>query len=672
MRCENIVSYDNIGRKVVSGGKNGGSGTQTYKLLSQVASPADIKRMSINELNELAGEIRRRIIDVVSKTGGHLASSLGVVELTIAMHYVYDTPDDKIIWDVGHQCYAHKIITGRNKEFDTLRQAGGVSGFPSLTESPHDAFNTGHAGTSISAALGFARARDLQGGRNKVLAVIGDGSLTAGMAFEGLNHAGALHTNLTVVLNDNKMSISHNVGALSQHLNRVITGKWFVRIEEEWDQAMNAIVGDHGVDFSKRFREAVKGMLIPGRLFEDLGYKYVGPIDGHEIAYMIETFQAVKDLKGPKLVHVVTTKGKGYPPAEEKSHHFHGVSPFHPETGSVIAKKKSPSYTEVFAKTLVELARKDNRIVAITAAMPEGTGLDRFNQVFPERFFDVGIAEQHAATFAAGLATEGVKPVVAIYSTFLQRVFDQLVHDVCLSNLDVTFAVDRAGVVGEDGVTHQGVFDLTYLRCVPNMVVMAPKDERELARMVKTAVEYDGPAAVRYSRGSGPGTQPDPATEALPIGRGELLKDGTDLCIVAVGRMVYPALAAAEKLEAEGRSVAVMNARFVKPLDEELLARMGAQCGRLMTVEENVLAGGFGSAVLEAIESGGLPHTAVRRVGVPDRYVEHGDQTGVLAGLGLDAEGIARSARKFIEETEGDCASSLTRHAEKAAGPPSS
>ncbi|MBI4829068.1 MAG: 1-deoxy-D-xylulose-5-phosphate synthase [Nitrospinae bacterium] len=619
-------------------------------MLAKVAGPADIKGMTPKELERLAAEIRQRIIGVVAKNGGHLASSLGVVELTIALHYVYDSPTDKIVWDVGHQCYAHKIITGRNAKLDTLRQHGGLSGFPSIEESQHDVFNTGHAGTSISVALGLAQGRDHLKAGGHVVAVIGDGSLTAGLAFEGLNHAGSLHTNLTVVLNDNKMSISRNVGALSQHLNRIITGKWFVRMEEEWDQMVNAFAGGGALSMAQRFREAVKGMIIPGRLFEDLGYKYIGPIEGHELSYLIETFQAVRELKGPRLVHVVTTKGKGYQPAEEKASRYHGVSP-RAKTG--VEKKPAPTYTEVFSGAIVELAERDPSIVAITAAMPDGTGLTAFAERFPDRFFDVGIAEQHATTFAAGLAARGLKPVVAIYSTFLQRVFDQIVHDVCLTSQNVTFAVDRAGVVGEDGVTHQGLFDLTYLRCVPNMVVMAPRDEQELRRMLKTAVELPGPAAVRYPRGAAIGLPITGALETLPIGKGELLRDGHDLVIVAVGRMVHAALDAAELLAAGGHSAAVVDARFVKPLDEALILDMGARCGRILTAEENVLAGGFGSAVLELIESRRIPHTAVRRLGVPDRYVEHGEPGLILASLGLDAAGIARSARTFIEETPG-------------------
>ncbi|VAX22572.1 1-deoxy-D-xylulose 5-phosphate synthase [hydrothermal vent metagenome] len=640
----------------------------SYDLLDRILGPQDIKSLSIEELTELAKEVRHRIIDVVSRSGGHLASSLGVVELTIAMQYVYDAPRDKIIWDVGHQCYANKILTGRNDRFDTLRKEGGLSGFPAREESEYDPFTTGHAGTSISAALGLAQARDLQGDDYKVIAVIGDGSMTAGLAFEGLNHAGSLNTNLTVILNDNKMSISSNVGALSQHLNRMITGRWYRRVKERFAQALHTVAGDQVTYFAKKFEEAMKAAIVPGGLFEDLGYKYVGPIEGHELSYLIETFQAVKRLKGPKLVHVVTTKGKGYGPAEKKAHSFHGVSPFHTDTGAS-KKKGKASYTEIFSDTLIDLAKEDDKIVAITAAMPEGTGLDKFALEFPERFFDVGIAEQHATTFAAGLAAEGMKPVVAIYSTFLQRVFDQIIHDVSLMNLNVTFAVDRAGIVGEDGVTHQGLFDYTYLRCAPNMVVMAPKDENELKRMLKTALYHPGPAAMRYPRGAIVGVKPQKNIEPVEIGRGEILKEGTDICLLAVGDPVQASMEAALQLEKDGYSVAVVNARFVKPLDEALIKKMGERCGLILTVEENVLAGGFGSAVLELIERARVPHVAIRRIGIPDEYVSHGSQSDKRKEYGLDAGGIERVAREFLLDK-----SSFIKpgheyeHIEKAAG----
>ena len=639
-----------------------------YELLPGIKSPSDLKGLSMSQLKKVADETRQRIIEVVMRRGGHLASSLGVVELTLALHYVYDTPKDKIVWDVGHQCYAHKILTDRNDRFDTLRQDGGLSGFPSVEESAHDIFNTGHAGTSISAALGMAQARDIKGEKHKVLAVIGDGSLTAGMAFEGLNHAGSLHTNLTVVLNDNKMSISKNVGALSQHLNRVITGKWFVKMQEDWDQVMNAIAGEEAAHLSHKFREAVKGFIIPGKLFEDLGYKYVGPINGHEISYLVETFQAVRELNGPKLVHVVTTKGKGYQPAEEKAHSFHGVSPVLMHNGSVNKPPRTKTYTSHFSDSIIDLAQKDARLVAITAAMPEGTGLNKFAEKFPNRFFDVGIAEQLAATFAAGLASAGLKPVVAIYSTFLQRVFDQILHDVCLTNQDVTFAVDRAGVVGEDGVTHQGLFDMTYLRCAPNMVAMAPSDDRELTAMMAWAVAYPGPVAVRYPRGEAPMADKDSPFQPLEIGKAELRAEGSDLCLLAIGSMVTPALEAAARLEADGISTAVVNARFFKPLDQEMILSMARTCNRIITIEENVLTGGFGAGVLETLEAAET-HTHVKRIGAPDSFVEHGAQEIIRSRLGLDADGIERAARRFLEKTEFTVSPGrAVAHAKKAAG----
>ncbi|MBF0171397.1 MAG: 1-deoxy-D-xylulose-5-phosphate synthase, partial [Nitrospinae bacterium] len=514
--------------------------------------------------------------------------------------------------------------------------------------------DTGHAGTSISAALGMATARDLQGRDNRVVAVIGDGSLTAGMAFEGLNHAGALHTNLTVVLNDNKMSISHNVGALSAYLNRVITGKWYNRMREEIDPIVEAIVGDQVASFAKRMEEGIKGAIVPGRLFEDLGFKYYGPIEGHDIPYLIETFERVKEIKGPKLVHVVTTKGKGYPPAEEKAHSYHGVSPFYRATGEAKKQKSALTYTQVFADTLVELAAEDERIVAITAAMPEGTGLARFGQVYPDRLYDVGIAEQHATTFAAGLAVDGMKPVVAIYSTFMQRVFDQVVHDVALMNLDVTFAIDRAGIVGEDGATHQGVFDLSFLRCIPNMTILAPKDENELRSMLKAAIAHPGPVAVRYPRGGGVGASVEGPVEPLEIGKAELVRDGHDVCLLAVGSMVHPSLAAARSLAADGIDAAVINVRSVKPLDTQLIGDYGRRCGLLVTVEENALAGGFGSAALEAIEAERLPHAAVRRLGIPDTFIDHAKPDDIRRALGLDAEGIRAATRAFVTARRAD------------------
>ncbi len=615
-----------------------------------INGPADIKKLDPDQLDRLCDEVRRRIIETVALRGGHLASSLGVVELTISLLYTYNLPADKVIYDVGHQCYAHKILTGRNNDFDTLRAKGGLSGFPKRDESEYDAFDTGHAGTSISAALGMARARDYLGRKNKVLAVIGDGSMTAGLAFEGLNHAGSLGSDFTVVLNDNKMSISQNIGALSHYLNRIITGGWYNRARKESYEIMRSILKNQLTDFAARIEKGVKGVFIPGKLFEDLGFKYIGPIDGHEVKYLNETFEAVKNLHEPVLVHVVTTKGKGYGPAEEKAVSFHGVSPFHPKTGNSKSTGKSLSYTSIFADTLIELAKDDDRIIGITAAMPEGTGLSKFAEVYPDRFYDVGIAEQHATTFAAGLSVEGLKPVVAIYSTFLQRLYDQVVHDVCLTNLDVTFAIDRAGIVGEDGATHQGLYDLAILRTIPNMVIMAPKDGDELKSLLKIAVEYNGPSAVRYPRGSAPVLQNDGEMESIKIGEGEILREGSDVAVFAIGSVVNEAISAAQILQSKGYDCAVVNARFVKPLDTGLLFQMGEKCGLIVTVEEGCLAGGFGSAVAEEIEKLNIPHRAMRRIGIEDHFVEHGSQDILRAEEGIDAEGIARQTISFLAE----------------------
>ncbi|MFV1951672.1 MAG: 1-deoxy-D-xylulose-5-phosphate synthase [Nitrospinota bacterium] len=618
--------------------------------LEKINNPDDLKQIRKNDLPKLAEEIREVIINTVSKTGGHLASNLGVVELSIAIHYVFNAPDDKIIWDVGHQIYTHKLLTGRRERFHTLRQYQGISGFPLRDESIYDAFNTGHSGTSISAALALAKARDVRGKNNSVIAVIGDGSMTAGLSFEGLNHAGALNSDMIVILNDNEMSISPNVGALSVHLNRILTGQLFNKMRAEIEMILKAIprIGNQMVKFAERVEEAIKGIFVPGRLFEDLGFKYVGPIDGHNIPHLLETLNSVKKLKGSILVHVVTKKGKGYAPAEKEADSFHGTPPFDIETGNFIKKKAPPSYTGIFSKTLLDLAREDEKIIGITAAMADGTGLDKFAAEFPHRFYDVGIAEQHAVTFAAGLATEGFKPVVAIYSTFLQRAYDQILHDVCIMNLPVTFAIDRAGLVGEDGPTHQGLFDISYLRSLPNMVVMAPKDENEMRHMLKTAFDYPGPAAVRYSRGSGLGVPIDNELTALKIGRAEVLREGEDVAILAIGNTVYPALEAAIQLELVGIDATVVNARFVKPLDAELIRKLAKTIGVIVTVEENVLQGGFGSAVLEYLSENGLTDVRVRRIGIPDEFVIHGSPQILRQKYGLDREGILRTVREVV------------------------
>lgn len=627
--------------------------TVSYSILPNINYPADIRKLNIAELNKLAQEIRDLIINTVASSGGHLASSLGTVELTLALHYVFDTPEDKIVWDVGHQAYAHKIITGRKNVFSTLRTKGGISGFPRREESPYDTFNVGHSGTSISAATGFAEANCLKETHRKIVAVIGDGSMTTGMAFEGLNWAGDRKKDLIIVLNDNEMSISPNVGALSSYLNRVMTGHTVTKIKTDVKNFLKSIpsIGDHILKLSQQVEESLKTFVVPGALFEELGFTYVGPLEGHTLEYLIDNFKNIKELSKPVLVHIITRKGKGYQFAEEKPLNYHGISPFNVETGQPIPPSSiKPAYTEIFGKTIVRLAHNDSRIVAITAAMCDGTGLDQFSQEFPKRFYDVGIAEQHAVTFAAGLAIEGLIPVVAIYSTFLQRAYDQILHDVCLQKLPVVFALDRAGIVGEDGATHQGIFDYAYLRSIPNIVVMAPKDENELQHMLKTAVECNLPVSLRYPRGKGVGVPLEDDLKSLTIGKGEVLKEGSDLAIFAIGATVHPALAAAKRLESEGINIKVINARFVKPLDAELLSQTASQIKKIMTVEENVLQGGFGSAVLEMLAEKNINNIQVKRLGIPDEFVEHATQAELREKYGLDEEGIVRAIRKMISQ----------------------
>jgi len=619
-------------------------------ILETLQSPADLKRLTLEEMDRLSGEIRERIIDTVSRNGGHLASSLGVVELTIALHRVLDAPGDKIIWDVGHQAYAHKLLTGRFERFGSLRLRDGISGFPRRSESAYDCFGAGHASTSISAALGLAAARDALGGSEKVVAVIGDGSLTGGLAFEGLNQAGALKKDLIVVLNDNEMSISRNVGAMASFLSRKMTSAHFRRLRTKAKNVLWSIprVGDRLLKFAQRAEESLKGFLTPGKLFEAFGFEYVGPLDGHRLGDLIETLDNVTRLKGPVLLHVITRKGKGYRPAEENPALFHGVGPFDKATGEV---KKSgggaDTYTSVFGRTLAEMAEADGRIVAITAAMADGTGLKEFARRFPRRFYDVGIAEQHAVTFAAGLSCRGLRPVVAVYSTFLQRAYDSVLHDVCLQNLPVAFALDRGGLVGEDGPTHHGVFDLSYLRHIPNLVFMVPRDEAELRRAMVTALSHDGPFAFRYPRGRAEGLALDGDPAPVPVGRGERLRSGPDGVIIALGTMVRQALLAARRLDAEGIRLGVVDARFVKPLDRELLTGAVRAAGLVVTVEENVLPGGFGSAVMELMEESGLTPRLLR-IGLPDRFIEHGGKEELYAAYGLDADGIARRVQEFV------------------------
>ena len=625
-----------------------------YDVLPKVNYPSEIRKLNLAELNKLAQEIRTLIINTVALSGGHLASSLGTVELTLALHYVFNTPEDRLIWDVGHQSYAHKIITGRKEKFPTLRRKGGLSGFPKREESVYDAFNVGHSGTSIAAAASFAESQCLKGGHAKAIAVIGDGSLTTGMAFEGLNWAGGRDKDLIIVLNDNEMSISPNVGALSSYLNRMMTGDRVTKFKSELKTFLKNIpsIGEQIFKFSKQIEESLKTFVVPGALFEELGFTYVGPLEGHRLDYLIKNFENVKKLKGPVLVHVITQKGRGYKFAEENSPTYHGIAPFDVETGLTIpSANTAPSYTEVFGGTLIELAASDSRIVAVTAAMCEGTGLDKFGRKFPKRLYDVGIAEQLAVTFAAGMAMEGLRPVVAIYSTFLQRAYDQILHDVCLQKLPVIFAIDRAGFVGEDGATHQGLFDFSYLRNLPHLVMMAPKDENELRHMLKTAIGCGSPVSIRYPRGKGTGVPLDDELSILPIGRGEVLHEGSDLAMIAVGVTVHPALAAARSLALEGIQVKVINARFIKPLDSELLLSTAASINKILTIEENVLDGGFGSAVLELLSQNGVTNVTVRRLGTADEFVEHATQAELRSQYGLDEAGIIRVAKEMLEKS---------------------
>lgn len=618
-----------------------------------VRSPAELKTIPMEKLPLVAAELRETIVRNVARTGGHLASSLGVVELTVALHYVFDCPRDRIVWDVGHQAYAHKILTGRRDAFPTLRTYGGISGFPRISESPCDAFGTGHSGTSISAALGMAVARDLRKEKNRVVAVIGDGSLTSGLAFEGLNQAGHQKRDLIVILNDNEWSISQNVGALSGYLNRMMTGKLYTSFRKRVETILKSM--PHGAfmaRIAKKSEELTKGFIVPGLLFEELGYTYIGPIPGHDIEVLIGTFRNLANIEGPVLVHVVTAKGKGYAPAEANPEFFHGVGAFDPETGKGIAKASRPTYTEIFSDAIVEIARENPKVVAITAAMCGGTGLSKFRGAFPERFFDVGIAESHAVTFAAGLAREGKIPVVAIYSTFLQRAFDQIIHDVCLQKLPVVFAVDRGGIVGADGATHHGVFDLSFLRAIPGMSIMAPRDEAELVRMLRTAVDAGVPVAIRYPRGSGPGVAVPfgPGPGKIPWGKGELLADGKDVLLAGIGATVEMCLDAAEQLRRQGISAAVADARFVKPIDAELFLPLVHRIGRVITVEENVLAGGFGGAVMELLEERGEHLPRFRRLGVGDRFVEHGTPAQLREECGLTPARIVEEALRICHD----------------------
>ena len=624
------------------------------RILDTIESPDQLKNLTHDQLKQLAQEMRERLVETVyGVTGGHFSSNLGTVEIAIALHTVFDSPRDKIIWDVGHQAYPHKMLTGRNKLMHTIRQYGGLAPFLMREESPHDQFGAGHASTSISAALGMAVARDMQGEDYHVVAVIGDGALTGGMALEALNNLGHLGTKMIVLLNDNEMSIYPNVGVVPRLLTRLRTSRTYHRAKEDVVSILQRMpAGDALVELGKRFKDSVKELVIPNMMWEELGLTYLGPIDGHNLADLQETLTLAKQLDRPVLVHAITVKGKGFEPAEaeSKTHKWHSVTPKSP--GKSDNKPSAPRYQDVFAQTLIRLAEEDERIVGITAAMPDGTSLDQFGKRFPDRMFDVGIAEQHAVTFAAGLAAAGMRPVAAIYSTFLQRAYDQVVHDVAMQNLPVVFAMDRAGIAGNDGRTHHGALDISYLRCVPNMTLMAPKDENELQHMLKTALSLEGPAAIRYPRGNGYGVPLSETFHVIPVGTWELLQEGEDLLILATGYSVYQALEAARILsKQDGIFATVVNCRFIKPLDEELLQKLVAKHDYLITVEENVRMGGFGSAVLEYLADHSMVPSRFVRLGMPDRYVEHGSQEILRKILGLDAEGIAQTAREFLHKT---------------------
>ncbi|MBN1932737.1 MAG: 1-deoxy-D-xylulose-5-phosphate synthase [Desulfobacterales bacterium] len=620
--------------------------------LAKINSPSDLKQFSRSDLPVLAEEIRKIIVEVVSKNGGHLAPSLGVVELAIALHYVFNAPHDKIIWDVGHQSYAHKLLTGRRKQFNTLRKIGGICGFSRMSESPYDAFTTGHSSTSISAGLGISCAKCLKKESSKVIAVIGDGSMTAGLAYEGLNQAGDINKDLIVVLNDNDMSIARNVGALSSFLSRTLSARYLQNFKKELGEFLKSLpkIGDDIYQFAKRSEDSFKTFITPGMLFEAFGFDYFGPINGHNLNHLIDILNNIKKLNEPVLLHVTTKKGKGYLPAEKNPVYFHGVGSFEVKTGNSIKKNSIPTYTEIFGNMMVRLAKDNPRIVAVTAAMPEGTGLAKFEETYPDRFFDVGIAEQHGVTFAAGMATEGFKPVVAIYSTFLQRAYDQILHDVCIESLPVVFAIDRGGIVGEDGVTHNGLFDFAYLRSLPNMVVMAPKDENELCRMLLTAISHKGPIALRYPRGNAVGVKIDEKFEPLSIGKGEILKEGDDILILAIGSCVSEALSAHLTLSKQGIGTTVVNCRFVKPLDSNLICSLAVKIPRIITVEENVRQGGFGSAVLECLSDKKITEFFIERIGIKDTFVEHGPQTLIRSRYGIDAAAIISAAERLLTQ----------------------
>ncbi len=620
------------------------------RLLDGIEYPRDVRKLTLNELPQLATEIREEVISVVSEVGGHLASTLGAVELTLALHYVFKTPEDRIVWDTGHQAYAHKLICGRRKRLATIRQLGGVSGFLSREESKYDVFGAGHAGTSISAALGMVEAKTLEGSSRKVVAVISDGGLSAGLTFEGLNQAGHLDKDLIVVLNDNEHFIDPRVGAVSSFLSKQFTTDLGVRLQKNLSTLLHNLPSGENLKYvARKFRDSFLGLVTPGFLFESLGFQYVGPIDGHNIAEMVTTLENVKKIDGPTLIHVLTKKGKGYAPAERDPVKYHSVTAFHVLTGKPKKEKSAtPSYTDVFAHALIRLAKENPKVIGITAAMGSGTGIDKLSREIPDRSYDVGIAEQHAVTFAAGMATEGLIPVVAIYSTFLQRGYDEILHDVCLQNLHVVFALDRGGLVGADGPTHHGVFDFAYMRAIPNIVIMAPKDENELQHMLKTAIEHDGPISLRYPRGEGWGVEMDRELRRIEIGKADLLRPGKDVAILGIGHTVLPALEAAQDLAPLGIDAAVVNARFVKPLDKDLLRDVLTRVPNIITVEDHVIAGGFGAAILEFLAEEGISNVRVRRLGVPDRFIPHGTQDELRKLCGFDREAITQTALQVV------------------------
>ncbi len=615
-------------------------GRTSYPLLTQVDLPQDLRALDTAQLPQLANELRRYLIETVSKTGGHLAAGLGAVELTVALHYVFNTPDDRLVWDVGHQTYPHKILTGRRERMATLRQKGGLSGFPQRNESPYDTFGVGHASTSVSAALGMAVAATNAGSERNVIAIMGDGALSGGMAFEALNNAGNMDANLLVILNDNDMSISPNVGAMSNYLARILSGRVYTSMREGSKTVLSTIPPVW--ELAKRAEEHMKGMITPGTLFEELGFNYIGPIDGHDLNTLIKTLRNLRELKGPRFLHVVTRKGKGYEPAEGDPCVYHGVTPFDPSTGKMEKKPSSKTYTQVFGEWLCDMAEIDPRLIGVTPAMREGSGLVAFSERYPQRYHDVGIAEEHALTFAAGLACEGLKPVVAIYSTFLQRAYDQLIHDICLQNLPVMFAIDRGGLVGPDGATHAGSFDLSYLRCIPNITVMAPADENECRQMLYTAYQLNGPAAVRYPRGSGSGVAIEKTMTALPVGKAEVRRNGKTIALLAFGSMLEPALTVGDDLNAT-----VVNMRFIKPLDESLILELARTHDLLVTLEENTVHGGAGSAINEFLAASGLLIDCLN-LGLPDEFIEHGERGELLRDCGLDAAGIRHAIRQRL------------------------